>query len=428
MLSTVELLGSILYTAWELFIFRGAPHEACKLAIFFSYQFSFTSGLILVTIAISRLFKVVQEEHGVRGHGRGKGCSYRALKVLTMGAGHATNTVKGAKIASVVMFAVAIPITCPTPVLLGKGPGSNCTRTVGSMYENSAALKALHVLHFICYLAIALVLVGVYGTILRRLWTSDRKGDNSDEEPRPRSRISALSNRQSVSVRAMVEALNAEHTSMHAKRLCARTLSEGDAVALVSIAKFRIEPEDSRSVSTPCGGDREMRVLTEMETKELNSRSVSGQGGDSANQLNIAEKETSKDTSFPPVSYSAQLRSLINLNIAKRKEEGKPKNCHRRHCSVMSFQLSNGGNRGRQTTLVFALISAIHILSYLPFFILVLTRSFSDNSGEMPSFGDILTSRLHLMSHISTPIVYVFGNPYFRRTLWKILICRREVI
>ena len=141
MLSTVELLGSIMYTVWELFIFLGAPSVPCKVAIFFSYQFSITSGLILFTIAISRLFKVVQEEHGVRGHDRGKGCSYTALKVLAMRAGHAINTLKGAKIASVVMFAVAIPIACPTPVLLGKGPDSDCSRPVGSTYENSAAQK-----------------------------------------------------------------------------------------------------------------------------------------------------------------------------------------------------------------------------------------------------------------------------------------------
>ena len=323
MLSTVELLGSILYTAWELFIFRGAPPEACKLAIFFSYQFSFMSGLILVTIAISRLSKVVQEEQGVRGHARGKGCSYRTLKVLVMRAGHATNTVKGAKIASVVMFAVAIPITCPTPVLLGKGLDSNCTRTLGSTYENSAALKVLHVFHFICYLAVALVLVGVYGAILRRFRTSDRKGDNSDEEPRPRSRISALSNRQSVCVGAMLEARNAEGTSKHTKRLCTRSLSEGDAVALASIAKSRIEPEDSRLVNIPYGGDSEMRDLTEMEPRELTSSSVSGPGGDSASQITMAENETRAHASFPPVSYPAQLRSLFSLNIAKKEKRKK---------------------------------------------------------------------------------------------------------
>ena len=428
MLSTVELLGSILYTAWELFIFRGAPPEACKLAIFFSYQFSFTSVLLLVTIAISRLFKVVQEEHEFKGHGRGKGCSCTALKVLAMRAGHAINTLKGAKIASVVMFAVAIPITCPTPVLLGKGPDSNCTRTVGSTYENSAALKALHLFHFTCYLAVTLVLVGVYGAILRRLWTRDRKGDNSDEEPRPRSRISALSNRQSVSVGAIVEALNAGVTSIHAKRLCTRTFSEGDAVALASIAKWRIEHEDSRSVSTRCGGDSEMRDLTEVKSRELTSRSESGPGGDSASQITMADNETRTHASFPPVSYSAQLRSLTNLNIAKRKEEEEQEISQPQHCAATYFQLSHRENTSRQTTLVFSLISAIHILSYLPSFIIVLTRAFSDNSGDRPSFGVILASQLHIMSHISIPIVYVFGNPYFRSTSWKILICRREVI
>ena len=216
--------------ALEFFILHHYPVVACKVAVFCSYQFSLTSVFILVTIAISRLFKVVDEEHEFKGHGRGKRCSCKALKSLIMRAGHATNTVKGAQIASVVMFAVSIPISCPTPVLLGKGPDSNCTRTVGSTYENSAALKALHVFYFSYYLAMTLVLVGVYGAILRRLRTSDKEGDNSDEEPRPRSRISALSNRQSVSVGAMLEALSAEGTSMHAKRLCARTLSEGDAV------------------------------------------------------------------------------------------------------------------------------------------------------------------------------------------------------
>ena len=345
-----------------------------------------------------------------------------------MRAGHATNTLKGTKIASVVMFVVAIPITCPTPVLLGKGPHSNCTRTVGSTYENSAALKALHLFHFICYLAVTLVLVGVYGAIFRRLWTSDRKGDNSDEEPRPRSRISALSNRQSASGGAILEALSAEGISKHAKRLCTRSLSEGDAVAFVSIAKSRIEPEDTRSVSTPCGGDGEMRDVTEVESRELTSRSENGPGGDSASQITMAENETRTHASFPPVSYSAQLRSLISLNIAKRKEEEKQEISQPHHCAATDFQLNYRENRARQTTVVFALISALHILSYLPFFIIVITRAFSDNSGDRPSFGDILTSRLHIMSHAAIPIMYMFGNPYFRNTLWKILICRREVI
>ena len=278
------------------------------------------------------------------------------------------------------------------------------------------------------YLAVSLVLVGVYGAILRRLWTSDGKGDNSDEEPRPRSRISAFSNRQSVSVGAIVEALNAGVTSIHAKRLCTRTFSEGDAVALASIAKWRIEHEDSRSVSTRCGGDSEMRDLTEVKSRELTSRSESGPGGDSASQITMADNETRTHASFPPVSYSAQLRSLTNLNIAKRKEEEEQEISHPDHCSATYFQLSYRESRARQTTAVFALITALHILSYLPFFILVITRAFSDNSGEKPSFGDILTSRLHIMSHAAIPIVYVFGNPYFRRTLLKILICRREVI
>ena len=263
---------------------------------------------------------------------------------------------------------------------------------------------------------------------MRRLWTSDRKGDNSEEKPRPRSQISALSNRQSASVGAMVEALSAKGSSMHAKRLCTRNLSEGDAVPLVSIAKSRIEPEDSRSVSTPCGGDIEMRDLTEMESRELTSRSESGPGGDSSSQITMAENETRTHASFPPVSYSAQLRSLINLNIAKRKEEKKQDISQPHHCAATYFLLSYRENRARQTTLVFAIISAIHILSYFPFFILVLTRAFSDNSGNRPLFANILTSRLHIMSHAAIPIVYMFGNPYFRSTLRKILICRREVI
>ena len=411
MLSAAELFGSIFSTAWEYFILRDFPVVACKVAVFFSYQLSLTSVFILVTIAISRLVKVVEEEHEFRGHGRGKSCSCKALRNLIMKVGHATNTLKGAKIASVVMFAVAIPITCPTPVLLGKGPGSSCTRTLGSTYENSTALKALHLFYFSFFLAMALVVVGVYGAILRRLWTSDRKGDNLDEEPRPRSRISALSNRQSVSVGAMLESLSAEGSSKHAKRLCTRSLSEGDAVALASIAKSRIEPEDSHSVTTPCGGDSEMRDLTEMESRELTSRSESGSGGNSASQITTAENETKAHASFPPVSYSAQLRSMINLNIAKRKEEEEQDISHPHHCTATYFQLSHRGIRARQTTVVFAVISAIHILSYFPFFILVLAQAFSNKSGKGLSFGDILTSRLHIMSHAAIPIVYVFGNP-----------------
>ena len=225
-----------------------------------------------------------------------------------------------------------------------------------------------------------------------------------------------------------MEALNAGGTSIHAKRLCTRTFSEGDAVALASIAKSRIEPEDSHSVTTPCGGDSEMRDVTEMESRGLTSRSESGPGGDSASQISMAENETRTHASFPPVSYSAQLRSLISLNIAKRKEEEEQDISQLHHRAATYFHLSYREITARQTTLDFALISAIHILSYFPFFILVITRAFSDNSIEMPSFGDILKSRLLIISHAAIPIVYVFGNPYFRSTLWKILICRREVI
>ena len=84
MLSAKELFGSIFSTAWEFFILRDFPVVACKVAVFFSYQLSLTSIFILVTIAISRLLKVVEEEHEFKGHGRGKGCSCTALKVLAM--------------------------------------------------------------------------------------------------------------------------------------------------------------------------------------------------------------------------------------------------------------------------------------------------------------------------------------------------------
>ena len=423
MLAAVELFAACMSVVQEIAISFCDSLEMFRATVFFAYQLALTAAVLLVVIAGSRYVKIVMDEHEVRLLGRVKG---RSLRALLMRVCRAINTARGAKIASVVACLVTIPIACPASAILGKTTGNDtCAWNVGSEYTHAA--KVLHVFHFLCYLAVTAALVAMYGAILRRLRKNERD-ENSEIEPRPNNRRSVFYTRQSASLGALLEAQNAEAPGVYVKRMANRTLSEGDAVALAAIEKSRNEPESPRSVCQPFRESQISRLTRDERNAELTGSRIADSGGDTPQNTEI---ETNRQTYFPPVSYSAQLTSLINLSIAERKlkeEREEAKSRHQRQNSCTSFRFRWSGDRARQTTLVFVIISAIHVLSLFPYFLLVLTRAFSDDPNEEPTSGVIFATRLHLLSNAATPVVYGFGNPHFRSTLWKIFICRREVI
>ena len=483
-LATLDLLCVILSAPREIItlfqidlpaVVRGS---ICKATLFCTYHLNLASVFILVVIATSRYVKVV---------GDGGGGGGRCPRARLLRAARATNTVRGAKVACVAACVLAVLLSSPVPFIFGDTEGTDtenetksesgdktqilCSWSVSE--TNKSLAKGLHVFLFLSFLAMAAAMCMLYGAIWRRMREQRRKAASDVDRLRVRqssvlsgsrlsgSRLSGSrlsGSRLSGSLGTLCDQQAArppqqqgggDHhpgpAGAEGQRLVNRTMSEGDAVALASL---RVRGT-SRAVSNPTYA----QTIT-MDPLRKNNRGQhahyqpiwpppptvvmkapdGGNGSDDdpdAADLPTTDTETNRrQTFFPPVSYSAQLRSLINLSIAKRKEEeeereeAEKESYHQRQGSVTSFQFSKRGNRERQTTLVFVLITAIYVLSYLPYFVVVAYA----NDREEPSGWEVWASRSYLISNAANPLVYGLCNPYFRTTLWKIIICRREVI
>ncbi|KAK7091779.1 uncharacterized protein [Littorina saxatilis] len=405
--------------------------EFCRGTVFLTFQLNFTTALILVFIATCRFVRVMNGGHGFRFQGRVK---VKSAKFMVMKILNGIGTVRGAKIASVVSFCVALVISCPTLAYYPNDPcDSTCFQSCLGTRPKAPPLRALLSFYFFVFLASAMAMVVLYGLILQRLW-KDRKEEITEMRTRPKSsafvtrscrqssvfvphscrQSSVFVSRRSGSLGTLCEAVH--KAVLDSKRQVVRTMSEGDAVATNPEGNTAegAQPEIySRSASSPYTNRDKERIMQGITGGHPRPRCESdpsrGEGVESKQQ-----------TIFPPVSYTAQLRSMLSLNIVKKLEEEQV-SVRSRHASDSSFQFSKYGNRARKTTIVFVLITAIFILSYLPFFILEMSDV--ENSATVEFF-----SKFYLISNAANPLVYGFCNPHFRNTLWKLLVCRREII
>ncbi|KAK7091778.1 hypothetical protein V1264_009419 [Littorina saxatilis] len=399
------------------------------------------------------------------------------MKVL-----NSVGTVRGAKIACAVCFSVALVISFPAIAFYGSSDGvniltNNITNTsastehqhcfqicMDSVHEDyKKPLKALLSFYFLVFAVLAAAMIVLYSATIRRLW-QQRKEDISDMRTRRQSSVfvsglcrpsSVFVSRRSGSLGTLCEAVH--KAVLDSKRQVVRTMSEGDAVGKPT---GDAQPEiHSRSVSNPCNNTDKGCIMSKLgDAVAINPEGKSAGGAQpeihprsdssprnrpgkgrimpgmtrgvprlrcESDPSRSEANESKQPTMFPPVSYTAQLRSMMSLNVAKRLEEEQD-SVLSRQASVSSFQFRKYGNRARETTIVFVLITAIYILSYLPYFIVVIYQS--QNPGMKRTALDELFLKSYLISNAANPLIYGLCNPYFRITLWKLLVCRREVL
>ncbi|XP_076456434.1 uncharacterized protein LOC143290801 [Babylonia areolata] len=395
--------------------------ELCRVATFLVYLLNLTSGFILVAIAITRFVKVSDE--GSSFVGVQDRVWVRVFKVRMLRFGRALRSARGAKVATGVCFSVAVCFTCPTLVFFApawtaatSGCGHNDTCTTCYQFWDTTYTQETRryklVLLLVC-LVITAILTALYVTIVRRIRASR---DSADAEPGARGpgfksgQPARLGPHDSMPLGAHqpVSRTQSEPDTRAAKAKKAsdpghRSVSVGDAHAL------KAGPEDDRDLlmSLTFGSSHKAENDQRLREEAVMDSEHSDQQGPDLN------------TNFPPVSYTAQQISLIGSRRNVVEEDVKPPF---QRPSVASFQFSKQGNRMMMTTFVFLCVTVVFILSYVPYFVVRLSSSEPDSSV----LGVLVRS--YLISNAANPLVYTICNPYFRSTMWKMLIFRREVI
>ncbi|XP_070209156.1 uncharacterized protein [Littorina saxatilis] len=352
----------------------------CKVTVFLTYQLNLTTALILVVIATCRCVRVINEGRGFRFQDRVK---VKSMKVRLMKILNAMSTVPGAKTTSAVCFCVALVMTCPTIAFYASNGDrdkpktdytgnttpepeqQHCFRScLNDIHEDyKTPLNTLLSFYFVIFLVLAAAMIILYSAILRKLWEK-RKEKTSDSHNHRQSSVfgsrryrqsSVFVSRQSGSLGTLCEAVH--KAVLDSKRQVVRTMSEGDAVATnpegnkTEGAHTEIRPS---SVSSPCNSTDKGSIMSKVDAKTTNPEENTTGGAhteihprsDSSPYTNRDKErimqgitgghprprcesdpsrgegvESQRKTLFPPVSYTAQLRSMLSLNVAERVEE-----------------------------------------------------------------------------------------------------------
>jgi hypothetical protein len=155
-------------------------------------------------------------------------------------------------------------------------------------------------------------------------------------------------------------------------RQVTRTMSEGEAMTSSTAVKTTksgagassTEAEFHRSASNPAPPSRHFRDVNWLQHGALPGRLTRVRAGSDATADGAASP-------FPPVAYSAQLRSLISLNMDRQRsrsqDEGRGQSQVQQRGTASSLLLGKLRGRRKQTTLMFILVTLIYLVSYLPY-------------------------------------------------------------
>lgn len=417
----------------------------CKLSTFFTAHLNITSALILVAIAASRYVKVTKRDSSSSGRSKlRKPGACNALKASLKRIFRSFKTVRGAKISVGVALGLAALQTSPFLVLYGSGENEPSFMNTSELVSNGTAeddystchtscrhdihwdykvfMKAFDISQFVLFAILAMLLIGIYSAILRKLCHRKRRRAGRPSSTRQDNSCFGLADAEPTISSMEPLQHKTDETSFENQSPHSLTTTES-----VSAEEGSTQPASPSSVDVVIN-HRPIEEKAMLQPKRARPQSEFVQyRNDNPHELTL----------FPPLSYTSEHWSDISLNMQTSqtpKDHSHDKLNNR--LSTASFQLVKTGNQAKLTTLVFLLVTVIYIVSYCPYFVYVLLMHTADPEAGEPwqrwgVSGQAMIEifrKSYLFANAANPLVYGLCNPYFREQLGKLLICRRDVI
>ncbi|XP_076456580.1 uncharacterized protein LOC143290907 [Babylonia areolata] len=457
---------------------RPAMLGYCRASVFLTNHLNLASALILLAIATSRYVKVTKGDHGgTEGTDPGRAC--HALRSCVKRLARAVSTVRGAKVASVVAFCVSFVKCSPSLVIYGSGSESyapllslnssdastlhpsNVSETSPLVSSNALEMSTLmsfnvsetstlvfpglletdpngtteegqfacprlcsHLVHsryrkfsrlfqtsqFVLFVILALLLIGIYGAILQKLCQCRQ---NSGSDPARRNSAALCPAGQHWDVLELSQQQETDGGKPGNRTVITTDTVTADGESL----------EPASPSSTKCLVLNDSRPADETPVTQLSAQT---------DHVQYRKNDSQPLTFVPPLSSRSDHGSALSLSRQTSQTRSVTKSNER--LSTASFQLTKTGNRARLTTLVFFMVTFIYILSYCPFFVMIMYQHvvgrrepWREWETSSQAFA-LICLRSYLIANAANPLVYGLGNPYFRTQLGKLLICRRDVI
>lgn len=352
------------------------PTMYCRFTSFASFSLGLASGIVLIVIAISRYLRItgIDSAYNTNNKALGRSLGHSILRKIT--------SVRAAKVACVVAFCVSVPPCFPSVFLYKNIVSSDCIGQnlshhnyalfceIDYSYTGSNLLWAFSGIFLFSIVFITITLIVLYTKAGFTVWKAAKGGQRRDSKRCSSPPFSKQSSR-------CEESYSAEGKSESSE---------------VSVSYFRC---DSMAASEG------------------------------------TESVVLENSYFPPLSYSGREISSSTSNLGT--PEGRSPSFIGRRPSTSSFQFSKRGNKAIKTTLVFFCVTAIFIISYLPILVIFLLRAYDGDqwikkkSLQIQIVIEVL-KHSYLLSNAFNPVIYGLLNPHFRSSLWKVMLCRREIL
>ncbi|XP_076456422.1 uncharacterized protein LOC143290794 [Babylonia areolata] len=360
----------------------------CRLSFFLTGHLNLASAFVLLAIAASRYVKVTKTDPDNMEDPDPGIC--HALKTLVKRLARSVSTVRGAKTASAVSFCVAFIVCCPSLVIYGSGDGlSHLLPNVSEAGPNGTLKDG----HFACPMSYRYLVHSDY-KVWRKVYTM-----------------------YMLTVIVILLILLFGIYSTILLKLCCRKNRNSDSAR-----------QDS-AMSCP---DQNPDALEFSQQKTDGGKP----GKPTATGVITLDTVAADGESIQPASPSSPRDHESALSLSGQTSQTRSVTRSTDRLSTASFQLTMTGNKARLTTLVFFMVTFIFILSYWPYFGVVLYERAAGLEVERPwrhwetathAFA-LICARSYLIANAANPLVYGLGNPYFRKQLGKLLTCRRDVI
>ncbi|XP_076456820.1 uncharacterized protein LOC143291088 [Babylonia areolata] len=450
----------------------------CRLSFFLTGHLNLASAFVLLSIAASRYVKVTKADPDNMEDPDPGIC--HALKTLVKRLARTAGTVRGAKTASAVSFCVAFIVCSPSLVIYGSGDGftllfSNIsekstlsphnnsetstllphnnsetstllphnnseTSTLlppnvseagpdGTVKDIACPMSSRYLVHsdykiwrkvyqmytFIVIASLFILLFGIYNAILLKLCC--RKNRTSDS-----------TRRDSV--------MSCPDQNLDALELSQQKTDGGNPgnPTATGVITSDTVAADGESTGPASPSSTKCLMLNNSRPAHEDDRTPMAQLSAQTDHVQYRKNNSQSLTFFPRLSSRSDHGSALSLSGQMSQTRSVTRFTDR--LSTASFQLTMTGNRARLTTLVFLMVTFIYILSYCPFFCVVLYERAAGLEVERPwrhwetathAFA-LICARSYLIGNAANPLVYGLGNPYFRSQLGKLLTCRRDVI
>ncbi|XP_076456446.1 uncharacterized protein LOC143290809 [Babylonia areolata] len=391
----------------------------CRLSFFLTGHLNLASAFVLLAIAASRYVKVTKADPDNMEDPDPGIC--HALKTLVKRLARSVSTVRGAKTASAVSFCVAFIVCSPSLVIYGSGDGftllfSNISETSTLLPHNNSETSTL--------------------SPHNNSETSTLLPPNASEagpDGTVKDIACPMSSRYLVhSDYKIWRKVYQMYAFIVIASLFILLFGIYNAILLKLCCRKNRTSDSTREDSAMFCPDQNPDAL------ELSQQKTDGgkPGNPTATGVITADTVAADGESIQPASPSSPRDHESALSLSGQTSQTRSVTKSTDRLSTASFQLTMTGNRARLTTLVFFMVTFILILSYWPYFGVILYERAAGLEVERPwrhwetathAFA-LICARSYLIANAANPLVYGLGNPYFRKQLGKLLTCRRDVI